>query len=292
MTTPDDEHLLSSAIPAFAMAWKALLLDPRVTDKAVRMYLVLATYTRPGRMTAFPGQARLAAELNCDVKTIQRAGDVLVQTGWIEKVRRGNGRSNLYHLRMPGVLVAVHNPVGNPVDTDDAGIPDATELSLLDTTRMSLPYEVEEGEVITPHTPRKRGTARTATRAPLSAAERADDFAAWWESYPRRVGKIGAETAWRQMLDRLPDIDTLITASAQLADRTAREHPESTEWVRFVPHPATWLRRGDYLDLSAAPDRPPVRNPCALCGVPNPCPEVCLGVGQGSIGSVIECVWA
>lgn len=298
-----NDHLLSSGIPSFAMAWKSLLLDHEVSDGAVRLYLVLATYTRPDRPVAYPGQELLAEQLNCSVDTIQRHGRALVEAGWIDKVRRGRGRSNIYHLKMPGAVRPVvdpaDEPVDEPVDTVGVEFQEAADLRFQEAADLRLPYEEEQQEVENPPTPRKRGTGgdagtkRERERQPLRPEERAGDFEAWWAVYPRPVDKFAAERAWRQMLDRLPDVDRLLASAEALGSRTAREHPETTEWVRWVPKPTTWLRRGGWEDMTTGEPaaRPVERKPCVLCGVQDPCPERCLGVALGKLGSIEECVW-
>lgn len=281
------EHFITAAVPPFAMAWRALLLDARLSGDAVRLYLVLATYCRSGRMAAFPRQEVLARELNCSVDSIQRYGKSLTDTGWIIRKRRGNGRSNVYYLQMP-------RPVDMPVDAPIEVEPEAADLRLPDGADLRLPIEVNELEVVTPPTPRKRGERRARDRSPLTASERADDFAAWWAAYPKKVGKIESEQAWRQMQERMAGVtvQTMIEAAEGLARRVAREHPETLEWTRYMPNPATWLRRGDFLVDEERPVRPPTRNPCALCGVQNPSPAVCLGLGKGLIGDLGACIWA
>jgi hypothetical protein len=163
-----DEPLLSSGVPAFAMAWRQLLLDVRVSDGAVRMYLVLSTYTRPDRPVAYPGQEALATAMNCSVDTVQRRGAELVAAGWIDKIRRGKGRSNLYHLRMPGTTrPPVDKPVDEPVDAGVAEPLDTADLRLPETASVRLPYEEEPLEEETPQTPRKRGATRGRDRSPF-----------------------------------------------------------------------------------------------------------------------------
>lgn len=298
------EHLLSSGVPAFAMAWKTLLLDHEVPDGAVRLYLVLATYARPDRPVAYPNQELLAEQLNCSVDTIQRHGKALVEAGWIDKVRRGRGRSNVYHLKMPGAVRPVIDPVDSPVDeaVDDEGVElqEAADLRFQEAADLRLPYEEEPQEEETPLTPRKAGdekragTRRERERQPLTVEERSSDFEAWWGQYPRPVDKFAAERAWRQMLDRLPDVEQLVESAQALGKRVAREHPETAEWTRWVPKPSTWLRRGGWEDMTTGEpaERPVERRPCVLCGVQDPCPERCMGVALGKLGSTEECVWA
>lgn len=294
---------LTTAMPSFAMAWKSLLLDQRVPSSAVRLYLLLATYARPGRPVAFPGQDRLAAELNCSVDTIQRSGQVLVQTGWIRKVRRGRGRTNLYHLLMPP---PVSTPGANDPDpiVDEAVYEndDTADLRLLETASMRLPYEVEEDEVENPPNPPRGAGVAVSTRrgkAPLTDAEGRAAFDAWWETYPRKVGKLTAESAWRRLLQagRLPDRQTLLDATAAMTARVAREHPNTEDRKRYTPHPSTWLNRGGWLDenegdpIDTPVDNPTLRHPCVLCGIAQPTQAKCMGPAKGLIDTADDCIW-
>lgn len=156
--------------------------------------------------------------------------------------------------------------------------------------------EQREQQRENPQTPAKSG-GRKARRSqppePLTPLERVDDFDEWWKSWPRKLAKLDAVTAWRVMLGHLPNVDVLVGASADIAERTRREHQGDDQWQRYIPHPSTWLRRGDYLDFdveTAAPRE--ARHPCVLCGVPDPCVERCQGVETGAIEDIgTECVW-
>lgn len=278
----------------FAAIPEWVLYSPDLNGSDVRLYGVIARYG--GR--AYPKVGTLAERFDVSERTIFRSLQRLVAAGALRIEARFQNRrqvSSVYHL-------AGDHPW--PVDNDEVG-PDKSVTPRGDTdviqneshlNDVNPPNPPQAGDVslfdapeaaVAP--PRRR--PRT-DRSPLRPDERPDDFAAWWDEYPRKVGKIAAEQAWRQMLDRLPDLEQLVAASVELGRRTAREHPEATEWVRFVPHPSTWLRRGDYLDLAGSPERPPVRNPCALCGIPDPCQEKCMGVAYGRLGSTDECIWA
>lgn len=53
---------------------------------------------RNGENKIFPGQAYLANELGCSVLTINRRIKALIEKGYIEKTRRGQGKTNTYQL--------------------------------------------------------------------------------------------------------------------------------------------------------------------------------------------------
>lgn len=72
----------------------------------------------------------------------------------------------------------------------------------------------------------------------------AREFASFWQTYPRKVGKREALKAWQQTAKERPPIAVVLAALARLAC--------SEQWTiddgRFVPHPSTWLRRGGWDD--------------------------------------------
>jgi len=68
-------------------------------------------------------------------------------------------------------------------------------------------------------------------------------FDSFWKAYPRKVGKVKAHQAWKRAKDKPPITDLI--AEVELQSR-------SVEWQKdggqFIPHPATWLNRGGWLD--------------------------------------------
>lgn len=72
----------------------------------------------------------------------------------------------------------------------------------------------------------------------------AAEFDLFWNHYPKRMGKKTAIKAWKETAEDRPPIDVLIVKVDELAT--------SRDWMKdkgqFVPHPATWLRRGGWDD--------------------------------------------
>lgn len=69
-------------------------------------------------------------------------------------------------------------------------------------------------------------------------------FDRFWSAYPRKVGKMAAQKAWAKIKPDTELVDTILVAiAAQL---------EGADWKReageFIPHPATWLNGGRWLD--------------------------------------------
>ncbi|UCR74445.1 RepA-like replication initiator [Mycobacterium phage Beakin] len=66
------------------------------------------------------------------------------------------------------------------------------------------------------------------------------DFEAWWEHYPRKVGKAAALKAWRKALKRATK-EELIAGAIRYA-----EDPNRVE--QFTKYPEGWLSRDGWLD--------------------------------------------
>ena len=70
-----------------------------------------------------------------------------------------------------------------------------------------------------------------------------EEFENWWATYPRKVGKRKAESAWKSALART-DVETLNAATQRFADH----HKRSGTETRFIPHATTWLNRDGWND--------------------------------------------
>ena len=70
-----------------------------------------------------------------------------------------------------------------------------------------------------------------------------DDFKAFWQDYPKKVGKLSALKAWSKA--RLPPIEKILQAIT--------EQKSSEQWRKnggeFIPHPATWINAGRWDDV-------------------------------------------
>lgn len=65
---------------------------------------------------------------------------------------------------------------------------------------------------------------------------------AFWASYPRKVDKGHARTAWAKAVKRASP-DVIVKAAEQYRDDPARPHDP-----KFIPHPATWLNGERWTD--------------------------------------------
>lgn len=89
-------------------------------------------------------------------------------------------------------------------------------------------------------------------RKPKPSSSSGDDggspFDQFWMAYPRKVGKQDAQRAWTKLK---PDAELVATILAAVAAQL-----EGADWMRedgqYVPHPATWLNGGRWLDVVRA----------------------------------------
>ena len=79
--------------------------------------------------------------------------------------------------------------------------------------------------------------------ADVYGAPSALGFAAFWEAYPRKVGKQDALRAWKKSKTR-PDVS--IVLEAVVKQRASEDWQK--EKGRFIPNPATWINGGRWDD--------------------------------------------
>lgn len=78
------------------------ILDASVSDRAIRVYALLARYADSETLEAFPSRQTLAKRAGCHVKSVDRAIEELEGLGALIKTHRRSGEaytSNLYILR-------------------------------------------------------------------------------------------------------------------------------------------------------------------------------------------------
>jgi hypothetical protein len=89
------------------------LLDLDISDRAVRLYAVLARYADSETHKAYPSRSTLAERLRCSKASVDRASQELVDAGAMTKKQRHNS-SVIYTLQ-------VSSPLQRGVITDDEG---------------------------------------------------------------------------------------------------------------------------------------------------------------------------
>ena len=79
---------------------------------------------------------------------------------------------------------------------------------------------------------------------PKGAAVYSERFCIFWKEYPKKVGKAAAEKAFIKLKPSEEMLQQMLEA--------IKAQKQSEQWARdggqFIPHPATWLNRGQWDD--------------------------------------------
>jgi hypothetical protein len=221
----------------------------------------------------------VAAKVCCDPDTV---GDVFA------------------HLVEEGVMSVVEAPPGKPVeyewlwgrrDLETHGDPPHPLRSSTVGGAVTSPHQKTNRDQVEPPPQPPASGGRTRDDEPLAAEQRAADFQALWEAYPKRTHRFPAERAWVKNLAQIPTLDVLLEAVEAMIVELQRSHP-GVDWRRFAPRLNAWITERRWRDLegrkievaSASTART-----CFACGVNAPGPDTCRGVDAGVLGSVDEC---
>lgn len=89
------------------------------------------------------------------------------------------------------------------------------------------------------------GTHKRKERKERNSTQYPDDFERFWSAYPVKKKKKEALKAWNKAKQDLPPIDELV----EIIEKNKRLNKQ---WLKdggqFIPHPATWLNAGQWLD--------------------------------------------
>src|SRR5947209_1967663 len=85
----------------FTLVSNAILHDPDLTKGAKLALIALLSYCWFNKNACFPGQDRLALDLNKSVRTVRRYLTELKEKKRIKVVRQGLGKTNLYTILLP-----------------------------------------------------------------------------------------------------------------------------------------------------------------------------------------------
>jgi len=100
------------AASGWTIAWHALTLDTRISDGALRLYLLLHRYAQQSGK-AWPSLSTLAEDLGISVKSVKRRMRELINLGLIERKRQSFGGTTITFLLDPREKYAVAIGVKN-----------------------------------------------------------------------------------------------------------------------------------------------------------------------------------
>lgn len=268
------QQFIRSALPRFGRVPRDLLRAPGVPDRAVRLYGLLDDYAGVDDKV-FPRRSVIAASMGCSVDSVDRAIAALEETGWLVIVPRyrddGGQTTNLYVLtagpeggaavvRPPrrtgaqGPAARVRPQEGEPLEGEQPPQPPKGGAGRLEGDPTLIPV-ADVGGV------RDTGNMDKPPATPTRRREVSDDdpaWSAWWAAYPRKTSKGAARKAWVKALAKVESADVLIEGAkrvaADLAYRKKNPRPgdRGTDPTSFVPYPATWLNREQWMDQDEA----------------------------------------
>ena len=209
------------SIRMMAVVWE---LDLPPTEKLV--LLIIADHADDNGQNAYPGIARIARRASLSERQVQRILSDLVKRNLLVIDRQRGGGVDLRSDRRPNRYAIV-------------GVTSTSSRGVDGVTFEGLRGDISALHGVTPMSP------NPSIEQPIehSGAEViGETFERFWNAYPRKVGKRDAKMVFVRMMRRndAPPIDDVLGAVAVLV-------AENRE-MRFIPHPATWLRQGRWED--------------------------------------------
>lgn len=95
---------------------------------------------------------------------------------------------------------------------------------------------------VQPPTPKGASTGKPAEESPAEHLN--TGFAEFWKTYPKKVGKDAAASAWKRKVRSLPTCSEIMKA----LDAQKRSEDWTKDNGKFIPNPATWLNQGRWKD--------------------------------------------
>lgn len=142
------------------------IIDAGLSDKAIRLFVVLARYADNQTHQAYPSRETLAQRMECSTSSIDRATEELISVGALTKKQRHNS-SLIYTLMMTKGVV-----------TSDEGGSSPMTRGVVTHDDLTITTELEPVNDIQRH------------------------FNDFWEIYPRKLGKGEAKQAFFKAVNR------------------------------------------------------------------------------------------
>ena len=199
-----------------------------ISDKALRLYSVLARFADNQTHEAFPSRETLAQKMNCSTSSVDRATEELMNIGAVTKRQRHNS-SLVYTLK-----------VSQGVITHEEGGSSPVKRGVVTSDDLTITTELEP----------LNDTNRHFTDSDMSI-----HFNDFWEIYPRKMGKGEAKAAFVKAVNRFGHEVILDGVRALAAD-------PNLPAPQFVPRAATWLNQERWDD-----EPYPVPDPASIPGV-------------------------
>jgi len=192
-------------------------LTPVENATAKVILIALSTYCN-AEGESFPSQQKLSSDTLIPIRTVTRCIYWLELHGYIKVWRKPN-KPNFY------LLTSMEEDM-----TDKNGDAKLAPEVVSNITKLEL-----------------ANNNTLSSRAKMAHPNQTADFEAFWQSYPRRIGKGAARTAFTRAI-KLASANEIIAAAKEYAEYCEANGVEK----QFTPHASTWLngeRWDDDLEL-------------------------------------------
>lgn len=200
--------------------------------------------------TCFPGQDLLARRTGQSVESVRRHLRWLEEQGYLQRVRRFDGRG--YRTSDRFVLNLDHSPTGQSDRRSKRPEVNMTAGQSDPSLPVNLTVPTGQSEGVTVREPSEnRKNVRNGAKPKRKAPADAPRFDEFWDIYPRKRDKGKARPAWNKAVKKA-DPDTIIAAAKRYAATVDR-----SEGGRFIKYPASWLNAEAWDDEPADQDTSP-----------------------------------
>lgn len=227
-----EDHITADLRFSIVPEW---VLDADLSDRAIRIYSLIARYADNDTLQAFPSRDTLARRARCHVKSVDRAIKELVEAGALDKKHRKHDDahySNLYTVRrIPPRGWSPVTRVGTQVSPGgDTAVPRVgTPQSLGRDTTVPLTITTEEEPV--EQKPNNYMGAQ---------------FEEFWSIYPKKADKPKARRAFEAALKR--------ASFAEILEGAKRYRDDPNRDDAYTKNPQGWL-------TADAWENPPIQAP-------------------------------
>ncbi len=192
--------------------------------------------------TCWPGQATLARELGVSYAQAARYVHELTAAGLIQAVRRpGYSSSYQFTGQICGEGLRENDETNRAHICADG----------LSANEQTPPHICGGGLRIFAH--RKNNIKETIKKTEKTIVEQR--FGDWWELYPRHVARAAAERAYRREIGASPKKHDQLMAATREYLRVAWQAMLARGEGQYIPHGATYLSQGRWLEPPEAPAR-------------------------------------
>lgn len=182
----------------------------RINNPTAKVILLAIARYANGYGECFPSRETISHDSCVPIRSVVRAIQWLEDEGYIRIVRR-SGTSNFYVIT-------------------------SMEEDMTDETRANLAHEEDSNITKLDFSKKNIAKSNTTSRANLAHPLDTPFFLAFWQAYPRRIGKGDARAAFTKAATR-NDPNLIVQAALAYAQHVLETGTEQ----KFIPHASTWL---------------------------------------------------